>query len=118
MSELDGFLVYKPDDVKGVYISASPKQIRISAEAYRRLGRPEWVNVFFDDLHSRVMIRKADPDWKNVVHCTCHSRGRNMSMCYRDLADRVLTMFGREMRIHGHQAGEDTLIFDKAVKRE
>ena len=117
MNELDGFVVYKPDDVKGVFISASPKQIRISAEAYRRLGKPEWVNVFFDEAHKRVMIKAAEPDYPNVVHCTAHSLGKNMSMCYRDLSEKVIDMFGKQTQVHGHQVGEDTLIFDKAVKR-
>ena len=117
MSELDGFVVYRLDEGKGMYISASPKQVRISAEAYRRLGSPEYVNAFFDESKKRVMLKKADKRYQNAMHCICHSAGRNMSVCYRGFADKVMAMFGTKMRIHGHQVGDDAMIFDKAVKR-
>ena len=103
MSELDGFVVYKPDDYKPIYIAAGGKQIRISAEAYRRLGGPEWVNVFFDEVHKRVMIKAAEAGFENVVHCTCHSSGRNMSICYRNLTDKLIAMYGDVFHPNEHE---------------
>lgn len=111
MNELEGFVLWRPDEGKPMYIRTDDKCIRICAEAYSALGAPEFVNVFLDETKRRVMIKMAKPDYQNIIRVTSHSAGHNMSLCNRRLAQKMIGLFGKA-RIHGHIAGDGILIFD------
>ena len=113
MNELMGFELFKPSGDKPMYIAARAKSVGICAEAFKSLGCPDRVVIFFDDVKKRIMIKRAEEGQENTVLVIKHSGGANRSMCLKALAERVIAMYGRSVRIYGHQAGDGILIFDK-----
>ena len=115
MSELDGFVVYRPKDLP-CFISAHDKQITVSSGAFKVMGSPEYVNVFLDECRQRIMIKAAEPKFENVLKMVEHSAGRNRVICSRPLTETVREMFGRGAHIMGHLVGDGCMIFDRVRK--
>ena len=112
MSELDGFVVYRPDE-KPIYISSHDKYISLSAGAFKALGEPECVNVFIDEIKHRIMIKAAEKDFENVMSIIEHSSGRNRVICNKKLAAVAVRFFGRGVHTMGHAAGDNCVIFQQ-----
>lgn len=112
MSELDGFVVYKPNEAP-CFISAHDKSITVSSGAFKALGSPEWANVFLDECRQRVMIKAAEPQFKNVLKMVEHSAGKNRVICNRELTVLLHDMFGRGSHIMGHLVADGCMIFDR-----
>jgi len=113
MSELDGFELFVPDAGRPLYITTSEKTLRICADAYKALGCPDCVNIFFDEVKRRMMIKSAKKEYENTLNVTAHSSGRNMSICCKSLARKAVEMYGKGVRVYGHVAGDGILIFDR-----
>ena len=102
MSELDGFTVYKPGTEKAYFIKANEKAVTVCKEAWEMLGRSEYVNVFLDEMHGRIMIKPAERDFDNIMRCSKPHEGHHTAaICCHGLAMKVLKMMGNK-RIYGH----------------
>lgn len=102
MSELDNFVVYVPGLEKMYYIKATEKNVTICKEAYMLLEQPEFVNVFFDEKHNRVMIKPADRNFPNIIRLTKPKEGHHIAtLCCKGLALKILKMLGKK-RVYGH----------------
>jgi len=111
MSELDGFVVYVPTN-KPVFLTILERSLGISSGAVEILGTPEHVNVFLDEIRGRVMIKRAEETYPNVMKLVKHAKGSNRVICNRPLTERVRAMLASGLRMEGHQAGEGTVIFE------
>ena len=74
MSELDGFVVFQPTETKPLYITPGKKATGMCAEVYKKLGKPEYVNVFLDEMNCRVMIKRAEEGYENAIRVTGRRR--------------------------------------------
>lgn len=117
MNELEGFVLWRPEEEKPMFIRSNGKGVGLCGTAYTALGCPEFVNIFFDEMKCRVMIKRAEPDYKNIISITAHSGGRNMYLCNKRLAKKIVSMFGTA-RIYGHMAAEGTLVFDTIEEKK
>lgn len=115
MSELDGFVVYKPDD-KPLFIAAYEKSVSVSAGVMAALKSPQYVNVFLDICRKRIMLKTAEKDFENVLSVVQHGAGHNRVLCNRELAQVIRDMFGKGVHIMGHVAGDGIAIFDRSER--
>ena len=115
MSELDGFVVYRPSEMP-VYIAAHDKYIGVSAGAYAEIGMPDCVNVFLDECGKRIMIKVAEESYENVMKVIAHTAGRNHVICNKKLTVKVREMYGRNTHIKGHLVSDGCMIFDKVER--
>ena len=112
MNEFDGFVVYKTD-MRPAYIAGHDRYVSISAGAFTELGCPDLVNLFIDESGKRVMIKRAEKKFKNVLRVIEHQAGHNRCICRKDLALTICGIFGKGVRVIGHPAGDGCMIFDR-----
>lgn len=113
MNELDGFIVFRPEVDRPAFISTRQKSTGLSSGAWVKLGKPEYVNFFFDENGRRVMIKVAESDFDNALKVVFHGKGKNMCFGNKMLAVKLIKMFGLGKQISGHLAGEGIMIFEE-----
>ena len=118
MTELESFELFRPEGKRKYFISARNKSVGISKDAYEDLGQPEYVLVYIDEVKKRIMIQAVDKKYDNAIKVVKHSAGggkrsRNMCLCCRALTKAMTEMYNQSIRVHGHMAGENMMIFDK-----
>ena len=125
MNELEGFEVWKGEaslayqrNVIALTVEAKQKSVRLSSFAMERIGRPDYVNVFFNEGEQRVAFKAAEAEYPNALKMM-RSSGK---MKYKNaifnsaLSRKISTMVGvepftRTLRFPGYEyAGY--LIFD------
>lgn len=116
MTELEGFEIFAPSKGKPLFICTGEKAVRICADAYKALGKPQYVNVFLDDVKKRILIKVSEKSFDNALKVVKHSGGMNMTICYKDLAKKVSAMYGKGNRVYGHIVSEDMIIFDRSTE--
>ena len=113
MSELDGFVLYKPKPgIKNIHISIRKRGIGITQTAVEALGGSEYINVFFDDHRRRVMLKHAEADYPNIIRIRNYARS-GLMINNLGIAEKLRTWYGPDARILGHVAGDGILIFEE-----
>lgn len=73
-NDLDGFQVWKGDALLAyqqavivLTVESKQKSIRFSSFAMERIGRPDYVNVFFNEHEQRVAFKAAEAEYPNAL---------------------------------------------------
>lgn len=111
MSELDGFVVYKPQKETKMHISVGRRGIGITRSAVDALGVPEYINIFLDEVKHRVMIKYAEADYENTLKISNNGRSGLTINCKR-IAEHLCGWYGLNTHVPGHEAGDGILIFE------
>lgn len=111
MSELDGFVIYKPKHSnEKMYLSVRKKGVGITQAVLEALHDAEYVNVFFDEMKHRVMLKYAEADFENTLKVGNYGRSGRMINSL-DIAEKLRGWYGNA-QVAGHVAGDGILIFE------
>ena len=112
MSELDGFVIYKPKHGDKIHITVRRRCVGITRSAVDKLGDGvQYINVFFDDNKRRVMIKRAEEGFENTLKiCANGTSGLTINSVL--IAEKLRGWFGKDAQIPGHEAGDGILIFE------
>ncbi len=108
MNELDGFTVYK---VNRICLSVRKRTTGLSAEAYEIIGS-DWVNVFFDERKRRCMVKKAEPEYRNVLRISSYGSSSHV-INSAEVSNTLRRWFGDGAKVPGHEAGDGIVIFEE-----
>lgn len=113
MSELDGFVVYKPKhEVKKMHISVRKKGVGLTQTVIEALNDAEYINIFLDDKKHRVMLKQAEADYENILRVGNYGRSGSM-INNKNIAEKLRGWWGENARIPGHAAGDGIVIFEE-----
>lgn len=113
MSELDGFVVYKPKhEVKKMHISVRKKGVGLTQTVIEALNDAEYINIFLDDKKHRVMLKQAEADYQNTIRIRDYGRS-GLMINNLGIAEKLRGWYGPDARILGHVAGDGILIFEE-----
>lgn len=113
MSELDGFVIYKPKHSnEKMYLSVRKKGVGITQAVLEALHDAEYVNVFFDEMKHRVMLKYAEADFENTLKVGNYGRSGSM-INNKNIAEKLRGWWGENARIQGHAAGDGIVIFEE-----
>lgn len=71
----------------------------------------KYVNIFLDEVHNRLMLKRAEPNFPNVI--SIRKDSHNYVINDRALVAKLREMFGEGARVNGHEAGEGIIIFEE-----
>ena len=112
-SELEGFVVFA-NVQKVLRLTVSTGSMRISVDAAREIGDPQYINIFFDDNKKRMAIKAATKSMENVFRIT-NTKVNNMAII-RDKILKLLEMelvpAGSALRFIGSKTSSGYIIFD------
>ena len=111
MSELDGFVIYKPKRGARIHITVRKRCVGITQAAIDALGNTEYINVFFDDRKHRVMIKRAEEGYENTLKI-CPNGTSGLTINSKVIAEKLRGWYGNDAQIPGHTAGDGILIFE------
>ena len=112
MSELDGFVVYKPKhEVKKMHISVRKKGVGLTQTVIEALNDAEYINIFLDDKKHRVMLKYAEEGYENTLKVGNYGRSGRMINSL-DIAEKLRGWYGNA-QVAGHVAGDGILIFER-----
>jgi len=109
-NELYGFTVYKPGGRGTIHLTIRTRVLGISAAACEVLGS-EYVNVFLNEKKHRVMVKRADAEFQNVMRICVSGSSRVVGNA--ELTGILRKWFGDKAVIQGYKAGDGILIFYK-----
>lgn len=111
-NELYGFTVYKPGGRGTIHLTIRTRVLGISAAACKVLGS-EYVNVFLNEKKHRVMVKRAEVGYSNVMKICVSGSSRVMGNA--ELTGILREWFGDKAVIQGYKAGDGILIFGKDI---
>lgn len=109
---LSGFVLYK-NEKEMIQVTIGKSYVRLSSDALRVVGNPDFVNIFFDDMNQRMAVKASDASMPNVFDVTPSSGIRKCG----PLLDKILSISEQEqrsgevIRFPGQKYG-DYVIFD------
>jgi len=125
MNDLEGFVLFEIRSGLAADLSVSViltvNYLRLTTTAFRQLGSPEFVNVFFDEHGKRMMLKKADKRNQNIVKVDQKTKSIS-SVSLRMMIQKISGVEasgGHRFRLDGYNPHcNDTVIFDLAKPRE
>lgn len=110
---LDGFVLYK-NEKETVKLTVGKDYVRVSSDALRMIGDPDYINIFFDEQRQRMAVKASDKTMPNTFAvtstygvCKCGSL-RNRIL---EIADLELYP-GEVVRFSGSKCSQDYVIFN------
>lgn len=113
MTELEGFELFKPGKDETLFITTNFSKIMMCKEVFQVLGKPEYVNVFLDEVKQRIMIKAAEKDYENAIRVIEYKSKKSKHFCSKKLATIISNWYGKSQRVYGHVAGNNLIIFDR-----
>ena len=110
---LDGFVLYK-NEKETVKLTVGKDYVRVSSDALRMIGEPEYINIFFDETSRRMAVKASDSSMPNVFVVTT---AYGISRC-AVLREKILEIAdiewkpGQVIRFNGQKCNHDYVIFD------